>query len=87
LAPDFDRLQFLVAVQSRSDCGRHAPFNVRKSKCCRSYLATYQTTHDLLFATSLLAVTIPAVEGSLTLAGNIFRRTHKMKLGPAHRGS
>src|SRR5215813_3878508 len=35
------------------------------------YLATYPATHDLIFATSFLAVTIPAVEGSLTLAGNI----------------
>ena len=35
------------------------------------YLATYPTAHDLLFATTLLAVTIPAVEGSLTLVGNI----------------
>src|SRR5215467_10554617 len=34
------------------------------------YLATYPTTHDLIFS-SLLAVTIPAVVGSLTLAGNI----------------
>ena len=35
------------------------------------YLATLPTAHDLLFATTLLAVTIPAVEGSLTLVGNI----------------
>ena len=35
------------------------------------YFATYPTTHDLIFASSLLAVTIPAVVGSLTLAGNI----------------
>ena len=35
------------------------------------YVATYPTTHDLIFATSLLAVTIPAVVGSLTLVGNI----------------
>ena len=34
------------------------------------YLATYPATHDLIFP-SLLAVTIPAVVGSLTLAGNI----------------
>ena len=32
------------------------------------YLATYPATHDLIL---LLAVTIPAVVGSLTLAGNI----------------
>ena len=34
------------------------------------YLATYPATHDLVFP-SLLAVTIPAVVGSLTLVGNI----------------
>ena len=35
------------------------------------FFATYPTTHDLIFATSLLAVAIPAVTGSFTLAGNI----------------
>ena len=37
----------------------------------RALSCQYPTTHDLIFATSLLAVTIPAVAGSLTLAGNI----------------
>src|SRR5215471_8893050 len=35
------------------------------------FFATYPTTHDLIFATSLLSVAIPTVQGSLTLAGNI----------------
>src|SRR5215468_521819 len=35
------------------------------------FFATYPTAHDLFFATTLLAVTIPTVHGSFTLAGNI----------------
>jgi len=35
------------------------------------YVATYPTTHDQTFASVLLAVTIPTVVGSFTLAGNI----------------
>src|SRR5262245_17673512 len=35
------------------------------------YLATYPTTHDLIFVSVLLANAIPTVVGSLTLAGNI----------------
>src|SRR5262245_19549876 len=35
------------------------------------YFATYPTTHDLIFASVLLANAIPTVLGSLTLAGNI----------------
>ena len=35
------------------------------------YFATYPTTHDLIFASVLLANAIPAVMGSFTLAGNI----------------
>jgi hypothetical protein len=35
------------------------------------FFATYPTTHDYIFNTSLLAVAIPTVTGSLTLAGNI----------------
>src|SRR5215467_10378558 len=35
------------------------------------YFATYPTTHDLIFFSTLLAVAIPTVTGSLTLAGNI----------------
>jgi hypothetical protein len=35
------------------------------------FFATYPTTHNLIFATSLLAWTIPTVAGSFTLAGNI----------------
>jgi hypothetical protein len=35
------------------------------------YFATYPTTHDLIFFSALLAMVIPIVTGSLTLAGNI----------------
>jgi hypothetical protein len=35
------------------------------------FFATYPTTHDLIFATSLLTVTFSTVTGSFTLAGNI----------------
>ena len=35
------------------------------------FVATYPTTHDLIFASVLLATTIPTIMGSFTLAGNI----------------
>jgi len=35
------------------------------------FYATYPTTHDYIFATVLLAVAIPTISGSFTLAGNI----------------
>jgi hypothetical protein len=56
------------------------------------FFATYPTAHDYIFASVLLAAAIPTVTGSFTLPATSptwgsFRRTRKMKYGPAHHGS